>query len=106
MKHNLDTLSRPDLPLSREQLDTLVRFTNAVGEDRAAAQYGFNECDFLAGAMCAFFAFGHNGLFPARWLFAPASGKNVFDHLLSTLEEKLDDFERRITDLEEEPTDE
>jgi hypothetical protein len=44
-----------------------------LGED-------YHECDFIMGAMCAYFFFGLNGQMPSAWIFHPLWGKPIVDY--------------------------
>ncbi len=70
-------VSTTDKPLVSD--DTVRHIIETVGERgkaRAQAQgKGFNEIDFLCGAMSVFFALNVQHKIPAMWVLGPMTGR-------------------------------
>jgi len=64
--------------LTDEECKALHEFATEAGEQRARRGLLESEADFLAGVLCAFFAFGRADKVPAAWVFGPLTGRKVF----------------------------
>lgn len=69
-------VSAKNKALARKIIDNVM----SVGEKRARNfQYaGFNDVDFVCGAMAAMEAVGVYHLAPGLWIFGPMSGRKIF----------------------------
>jgi hypothetical protein len=76
--------SYDDLPigpkLSDEQLAAIYAWVDHSGRERKRS-WGkeFNEADFLAGVMVAFFALGCQDKIRGGWVFGPLGGVSMFE---------------------------
>ena len=75
------------MKLTKEQAKHLAEYVLQAGIDRRNAQgREFRSEDFIAGAMCAFFAFDSQDMLPPSWVFGMWSGRDPLD---STEETRL-----------------
>jgi hypothetical protein len=78
-------MSYDELPtgprLSEEQLEAIYAWVQHSGRERRRSQgaANFNEADFLAGVMVAFFALGCQDRVLGGWVFGPLGGVSMFE---------------------------
>lgn len=92
-----DATPDPSMAMNESQIAAIVSLVHEKGRNRKRHfMEEFNECDFLCGAMTAFFACGQPHHIPASWIFAPLCGQTIFD--LGTPLETLIRQRRRRSD--------
>jgi hypothetical protein len=87
--------------LSDDDLDAFARFVERKAESRARAQGRLNQGDFLAGAMCAWFALGREDRLPAFWVFGTMAGRSILPEGLAQIVERRERLEQRVPKLQD-----